>query len=144
MMPGQYPYQQMMPQMGYPWWHVRRLSVSAANDARLRANVSTNDVLKSAARCGYPMQVTPAGSRRLPKLPQQPRPSVVLPNPEDTGAKESDAAKGSSGASQRIQQNQLVQRTQSLNSTWDDAKIVDPRTIHNNGLCELFARPVVI
>jgi hypothetical protein len=48
---------------------------------------------------GYPM---PGGMMQAPAVaPEAPAasaPPVVLPNPEDTGAKESDAAKGSSGA----------------------------------------------
>ena len=58
---------------------------------------------------GYPMQGMPMGAQPMqaPPVPMSPPaseapaaagPAVVLPNPEDTGAKE-EAAKGSSGSS---------------------------------------------
>lgn len=89
MMPSQqYPYPQMMPQMGYP----------------------------GGMYGGFPyQQMMPGYGQMYPQMmpqmpypqpaPEQPAPaastgpSVILPNPEDTGAKETEAAKGSTGAS---------------------------------------------
>ncbi len=90
MMPGQYLYQQMMPQMGYP---------GGMYGVYPYQQPMMPGYGQMYPQMGYPM---PGGMMQAPAVaPEAPAasaPSVVLPNPEDTGAKESDAAKGSSGA----------------------------------------------
>ena len=65
------PYPQMMPQMGYP----------------MQPGMQTPQMLPAAQA---PAEVAPKAVNES---------SVILPNPEDTGAKENEPAKGSSGAS---------------------------------------------
>ena len=49
---------------------------------------------------GYPMQGAPMQAPPVAPEDSAPAgPAIILPNPEDTGAKESDVAKGSSGSS---------------------------------------------
>jgi predicted component of type VI protein secretion system len=99
MMPGQYPYPQMMPQMGYP--------------GGMYGGYPYQQPMMPGYGQGYP-QMMPQMSYPM-QVPQQMMPvapavevaspkaavdtNVILPNPEDTGAKENEVAKGSSGAS---------------------------------------------
>lgn len=103
-MPGQYPYPQMMPQMmpqmgypggmygGYPYQQPMMPGYGQGYPQMM-------------PQMGYPMQqapqqmmpAAPAAEADAPKAAAEP--NVILPNPEDTGAKENEPAKGSSGAS---------------------------------------------
>ncbi|MEJ7594877.1 MAG: FHA domain-containing protein [Planctomycetaceae bacterium] len=94
MMPGQYPYQQMMPQMGYPG------GMYGGYPYQQPMMPGYGQMYpQMMPQMGYPMQ---GGVMQVPQAAPEAAaaaaPSVVLPNPEDTGAKESDVAKGSSGA----------------------------------------------
>lgn len=97
MMPGQYPYQQMMPQMGYPGgmyggYPYQQLMMPGYGQM----------YPQMMPQMGYPMQGgTMQAPSAAPESSEAAAPSVILPNPEDTGAKESDVAKGSSGASHK-------------------------------------------
>jgi hypothetical protein len=95
MMPGQYPYQQMMPQMGYPG------GMYGGYPFQQPMMPGYGQMYpQMMPQMGYPMQggvmQVPAAA---PEAVAAAAPAVILPNPEDTGAKESDVAKGSSGAS---------------------------------------------
>ena len=95
MMPGQYPYQQMMPQMGYPG------GMYGGYPYQQPMMPGYGQMYpQMMPQMGYPMQ---GGVMQAPPTAPEATaaagPSVILPNPEDTGAKESDAAKGSSGSS---------------------------------------------
>ena len=102
-MPGQYPYPQMMPQMmpqmgypggmygGYPYQQPMMPGYGQGYPQMM-------------PQMGYPMQspqqmmpTTPAVEAAAPKAAEES--NVILPNPEDTGAKENEPAKGSSGSS---------------------------------------------
>ncbi|HQX52248.1 MAG TPA: FHA domain-containing protein [Planctomycetaceae bacterium] len=85
MMPGQYPYQQMMPQMGYPGGMYPGFPYQQMMPGYGQMYP------QMMPQMGYPTQApeTPVAAPAAP--------SVVLPNPEDTGAKEKEVAKGSSG-----------------------------------------------
>ncbi len=85
MMPGQYPYQQMMPQMGYPGGMYPGFPYQPMMPGYGQMYP------QMMPQMGYPAQAPEAPSA-APAAP-----SVVLPNPEDTGAKEKEVAKGSSG-----------------------------------------------
>jgi predicted component of type VI protein secretion system len=102
-MPGQYPYGQMMPQMmpqmsypvgmygGYPYQQPMMPGYGQGYPQMM-------------PQMGYPTQAPP---QMMPAAPPveiaSPKiaaeTNVMLPNPEDTGAKENEPAKGSSGAS---------------------------------------------
>ncbi len=103
LMPGQYPYPQMMPQMmpqmaypggmygGYPYQQPMMPGYGQGYPQMM-------------PQMGYPMQApqqmmptAPAVEVAAPKAAAEP--NVILPNPEDTGAKENEPAKGSSGSS---------------------------------------------
>lgn len=103
MMPGQYPYPQMMPQMmpqmaypggmygGYPYQQPMMPGYGQGYPQMM-------------PQMGYPMQapqqMMPAAPAVETAAPQAAAESnVILPNPEDTGAKENEPAKGSTGAS---------------------------------------------
>ncbi|MDA1230887.1 MAG: FHA domain-containing protein, partial [Planctomycetota bacterium] len=95
MMPGQYPYPQMMPQMGYPggmYGNYPYQQPMMPGYGQMYPQMMP--------QMGYPMQ---GGTMQAPPAaadavaPAAAGPAVVLPNPEDTGAKENEAAKGSSG-----------------------------------------------
>ena len=102
-MPGQYPYPQMMPQMmpqmaypggmygGYPYQQPMMPGYGQGYPQMM-------------PQMGYPMQApqqmmpaAPAVEAAAPKAAAES--NVNLPNPEDTGAKENEPAKGSSGSS---------------------------------------------
>ena len=102
-MPGQYPYGQMMPQMmpqmsypvgmygGFPYQQPMMPGYGQGYPQMM-------------PQMGYPTQAPP---QMMPAAPPvevappriAPETNVMLPNPEDTGAKENEPAKGSSGAS---------------------------------------------
>ena len=104
-MPGQYPYPQMMPQMmpqmGYP--------------GGMYGGYPYQQPMMPGYGQGYPQMMPQMGYPMQQQAPQQMMPAapaaevaapkaagetnVMLPNPEDTGAKENEPAKGSSGAS---------------------------------------------
>ena len=88
MMPGQYPYPQMMPQMGYPGGMYGGFPYQPMMPGYGQMYP------QMMPQMGYPMQA-PAIA---PEAATPAAPSVILPNPEDTGAKEGDASKGSTGA----------------------------------------------
>jgi hypothetical protein len=100
MMPGQYPYQQMMPQMGYPGGMYGGYPYQQPMMPGY-GQMYPQMMPPMIPQMGYPMQ---GGVMQIPQAAPEAAaaaagPSVILPNPEDTGAKESDVAKGSSGAS---------------------------------------------
>ena len=98
MMPGQYPYQQMMPQMGYPGGMYGGYPYQQPMMPGY-GQMYPQMMPQMMPQMGYPMQ---GGVMQAPAAAPEAAaagPSVILPNPEDTGAKESDVAKGSSGAS---------------------------------------------
>ncbi len=100
MMPGQYPYQQMMPQMAYPGGMYGGYPYQQPMMPGY-GQMYPQMMPQMMPQMGYPMQ---GGVMQAPPTaPEAPTaaagPSVILPNPEDTGAKESDVAKGSSGSS---------------------------------------------
>lgn len=97
MMPGQYPYPQMMPQMGYPggmYGNFPYQQPMMPGYGQMYPQMMP--------QMGYPM---PGGAMQAPPAvadavaPVAAGPAVILPNPEDTGAKANDAVKGSSGSS---------------------------------------------
>ena len=89
--PGQYPYPQMMPQMGYP--------------GGMYGSYPYQQPMMPGYGQMYPQMGYPMPGGVMPTQPETPAPaaaaapSVVLPNPEDTGAKENEPAKGSTGSS---------------------------------------------
>jgi len=102
-MPGQYPYGQMMPQMmpqmsypvgmygGYPYQQPMMPGYGQGYPQMM-------------PQMGYPTQAPPQMMPAAPPVEVAPpkiaaETNVMLPNPEDTGAKENETAKGSSGAS---------------------------------------------
>jgi len=93
MMPGQYPYPQMMPQMGYPGG----MYGSYPYQQPMMAGYGQM-YPQMMPQFNYPTQQDGA----MPAPPAVPAPaaglSAMLPNPEDTGVKETDVAKGSTGA----------------------------------------------
>ena len=92
MMPGQYPYQQMMPQMGYPGG----MYGSYPYQQPMMAGYGQM-YPQMMPQLSYPMQVGPM--QPPPAAPEAAAgPSAILPNPEDTGVKETDVAKGATGA----------------------------------------------
>ena len=92
MMPGQYPYQQMMPQMGYPggmYGSYPYQQPMIAGYGQMYPQMMP--------QLSYPMQVGPM--QPPPAAPEAAAgPPAILPNPEDTGVKETDVAKGATGA----------------------------------------------
>ena len=92
MMPGQYPYPQMMPQMGYPGG----MYGSYPYQQPMMAGYGQM-YPQMMPQLNYPMQ---AGAMQAPPVAPAAAvvPSAILPNPEDTGVKETDVAKGSAGA----------------------------------------------
>ena len=92
MMPGQYPYQQMMPQMGYPGG----MYGSYPYQQPMMAGYGQM-YPQMMPQLSYPMQVGPM--QPPPAAPEAAAgPPAILPNPEDTGVKETDVAKGATGA----------------------------------------------
>jgi len=102
-MPGQYPYPQMipqmMPQMGYPSGMYGGYPYQQPMMPGYGQGYS-----QMMPQMGYPMQApqqmmpaAPAADVAISKAAVEP--NVILPNPEDTGARENEPAKGSSGAS---------------------------------------------
>jgi len=97
MMPGQYPYQQMMPQMdypgamypGYPYQQPMMPGFGQMYPPMM-------------PQMGYPMQapmMAPQQPAQVAAAPAGPSGiEVSLPDPETTGAKEAEAAKGSTGS----------------------------------------------
>ncbi len=101
MMPGQYPYQQMMPQMGYPGGMYGGYPYQQPMMPGY-GQMYPQMMPQMMPQMGYPMQGGVMQSpQAAPEAAAAAAPSVVLPNPEDTGAKESDVAKGSSGSSHK-------------------------------------------
>ena len=94
MMPGQYPYQQMMAPMGYPG------GMYGGYPYQQPMMPGYGQMYpQMMPQMGYPMQGgTMQAPPAAPEASVAAGPAVVLPNPEDTGAKESNVAKGSSGA----------------------------------------------
>jgi predicted component of type VI protein secretion system len=99
MMPGQHPYQQMMPQMSYPG------GMYGGYPYQQPMMPGYGQMYpQMMPQMGYPMQGAPMqggpgqGGGAAPEAPA-PGPAVVLPNPEETGAKEGEIAKGSGGSS---------------------------------------------
>ncbi len=98
MMPPQYPYQQMMPQMGYP-------------GAMYPGYPYQQPMMPGFGQMYPPMMPQMGYPMQAPMMPAQAAPAasapaatgaatieVSLPDPETTGAKEAEAAKGSSGS----------------------------------------------
>ena len=102
-MPGQYPYPQMMPQMmpqmGYPGG----MYGGYPYPQPMMPGYGQGYPQMMPPQMGYPMQapqMMPAAPPAEVAAPAADAESnVILPNPEDTGAKENEPAKGSSGAS---------------------------------------------
>ena len=92
MMPGQYPYQQMMPQMGYPGGMYGSYPYQQPMMAGYGQMYPQMMPQLSYPMQGEPMQPPPAAPEAAAG------PSAILPNPEDTGVKETDVAKGATGA----------------------------------------------
>ena len=101
MMPGQYPYQPMMPQMGYPGGMYGGYPYQQPMMPGY-GQMYPQMMPQMMPQMGYPMQ---SGTMQAPpaaaEISAAAGPAVILPNPEDTGAKESDVAKGSSGSSHK-------------------------------------------
>lgn len=98
-MPGQYPYPQMMPQMGYPGGMYGGYPYQQPMMPGYGQGYP-----QMMPQFGYPMQapqMMPAAQAPAEVAPPAAvvESNVMLPNPEDTGAKENEPAKGSSGAS---------------------------------------------
>lgn len=95
LMPGQYPYQQMMPQMAYPG------GMYGGYPYQQPMILGYGQMMpQMMPQMGYPMQGAPMQAPPVAPEDSAPAgPAIILPNPEDTGAKESDVAKGSSGSS---------------------------------------------
>ena len=101
MMPGQYPYQQMMPQMGYPGGMYGGYPYQQPMMPGY-GQMYPQMYPQMMPQMGYPMQGgTMQAPPAAPETSAAAGPAVILPNPEDTGAKESDVAKGSSGSSHK-------------------------------------------
>ncbi len=101
MMPGQYPYQQMMPQMGYPGGMYGGYPYQQPMMPGY-GQMYPQMMPQMMPQMGYPMQGgTMQAPPAAPETSAAAGPAVILPNPEDTGAKESDVAKGSSGSSHK-------------------------------------------
>ena len=100
MMPSQYPYQQMMPQMypgGYPYQQPMMPGYG-----QMYPQMYPQMMPQMMPQMGYPMQGgTMQAPPAAPEASAAAGPAVILPDPEDTGAKESDVAKGSSGSSHK-------------------------------------------
>ena len=92
MMPGQYPYQQMMPQMGYPGGMYGSYPYPQPMMAGYGQMYPQMMPQLSYPMQGEPMQPPPAAPEAAAGPP------AILPNPEDTGVKETDVAKGATGA----------------------------------------------
>ena len=92
MMPGQYPYQQMMPQMGYPGGMYGSYPYPQPMMAGYGQMYPQMMPQLSYPMQGEPMQPPPAAPEAAAG------PSAILPNPEDTGVKETDVAKGTTKA----------------------------------------------
>ena len=105
MMPGQYPYQQMMPQMGYPggmYGGYPYQQPMMPGYGQMYPQMYPQMMPQMMPQMGYPMQGgTMQAPPAAPETSAAAGPAVILPNPEDTGAKESDVAKGSSGSSHK-------------------------------------------
>ena len=98
MMPGQYPYQQMMAPMGYPGGMYGGYPYQQPMMPGY-GQMYPQMMPQMMPQMGYPMQGgTMQAPPAAPEASVAAGPAVVLPNPEDTGAKESNVAKGSSGA----------------------------------------------
>ncbi len=95
LMPGQYPYQQMMPQMAYPG------GMYGGYPYQQPMLPGYGQMMpQMMPQMGYPMQGAPMQAAPVAPEDSAPAgPAIILPNPADTGAKESDVAKGSSGSS---------------------------------------------
>lgn len=94
MMPPQYPYQQMMPQMGYPG------AMYPGYPYQQPMMPGFGQMYPPMMpQMGYPMQA-PMMAPAAPAAPAAGTGTieVSLPDPETTGAKEAEAAKGSSGS----------------------------------------------
>lgn len=96
MMPPQYPYQQMMPQMGYPG------AMYPGYPYQQPMMPGFGQMYpQMMPQMGYPMQA-PMMAPQAPAAAANPAASstieVSLPDPETTGAKEAEAAKGSTGS----------------------------------------------
>lgn len=96
MMPPQYPYQQMMPQMGYPG------AMYPGYPYQQPMMPGFGQMYpQMMPQMGYPMQA-PMMAPQAPAAAAAPAASstieVSLPDPETTGAKEAEAAKGSTGS----------------------------------------------
>ncbi len=99
MMPGQHPYQQMMPQMSYPGGMYGGYPYQQPMMPGYGQMYPQMMPQMGYPMQGYPMQGTPMpGAAPAPEAAAQ-GPAVVLPNPEETGAKEGEVAKGSGGSS---------------------------------------------
>jgi predicted component of type VI protein secretion system len=97
MMPGQHPYQQMMPQMSYPG------GMYGAYPYQQPMMPGYGQMYpQMMPQMGYPMQGQPQPPAQPAPAPPEAAsqgPAVVLPNPDETGAKEGEVAKGSAGSS---------------------------------------------
>ncbi len=92
MMPGQYPYQPMMAPMGYPG------GMYGGYPYQQMMPGYGQMYPQMMPQMGYPMQQQPAPVASAQTAAAAPVIAVALPDPESTGAKESET-KGSSGAS---------------------------------------------
>jgi len=98
MMPGQHPYQQMMPQMSYPGGMYGGYPYQQPMMPGY-GQMYPQMMPQMMPQQGYPMPGAPQQAPAPPTTAQGP--AVVLPDPADTGAKEADVAKGSSGSSKK-------------------------------------------
>lgn len=97
MMPPQYPYQQMMPQMGYPG------AMYPGYPYQQPMMPGFGQMYPPMMpQMGYPMQAPMMAPQAAPAAPAPAAGAatleVSLPDPETTGAKEAEAAKGSTGS----------------------------------------------
>ncbi len=99
MMPGQYPYQPMMAPMGYPGGMYGGFPYQQMMPGygQMYPQMMPQPQMVPQPQMGYPMQQpgpgpSPAAGAAAPAI------AVSLPDPDMTGARESESAKGSSGA----------------------------------------------
>lgn len=98
MMPGQYPYQPMMQPMMQPMGYPGGMYGAMPYQPMMPGYGQMYPQMMP--QMGYPMQQPMAAPEAAPMAPQaQAGIEVALPDPETTGARETEVAKGSSGAS---------------------------------------------
>ena len=102
MMPSQYPYQPMMAPMGYPGGMYGGFPYQQMMPGYGQMYPQMMPQMMPQPQMGYPMQQpVPAATAPSAKA-AAPEIAVSLPDPDTTGARETDAAKGSSGATKDV------------------------------------------